>query len=64
MKSKVIFTLFVLIAIADGQWAAAARGMYQPVALSIGTVFTAVSMSSSENGESEDNRGNWFGNAI
>ena len=42
MKLKVLFTLFVLSAIAEGQWAAAARGLYQPIALSVGTVFTAV----------------------
>ena len=62
MKLKVLFTLFVLSAIAKGQWAAAARGLYQPIALSVGTVFTAVySQSSREYGENYDDRGNWLG---
>ena len=62
MKLKFVFALCTLLAIAEAQWAAA-RGLYQPIALSIGTVYTAVNMSSSKNGESESKEG-WFGSAV
>ena len=38
----VIFVLFALSFFADGQWVAAARGLYQPVLLSIGATFTVI----------------------
>ena len=50
MKISDIFVLLALSAIAEAQWAVAARGLYQPVILSIGAIFTAInSMSKSEN---------------
>ena len=39
MKISSIFVLFILSAIAKANWAAAARGIYQPVILSVGTAF-------------------------
>ena len=63
MKLKFLFALYTLYAIAEAQYAAA-RGLYQPIALSIGTVYATInSMSSSENGESESKEG-WFGSAV
>ena len=50
MKISDIFVLFALNAIAEGQWAAAGRGLYQPIALSIGAIFTVINSKS----ESED----------
>ena len=40
MKIAFIFVLFALSAIAQGQWAAAARGIYQPILLSFGAAFS------------------------
>ena len=46
MKIIGIFVLCALAEIVAGNlWAAAARGLYKPIALSIGTVFTAIKMS-------------------
>ena len=42
-----IFVLFAMSAIAEGMWAAAARGLYQPILLSVGTVFAAFNSKSS-----------------
>ena len=39
MKIRGIFVLFALSTIVKGQWAAAARGFYQPIIMSFGTVF-------------------------
>ena len=37
--------MYALIKIVEGNfWAAAARGIYQPIVLSIGTVFTALKL--------------------
>ena len=44
----VLFALIALIAIVEGQFAAAARGLYQPILLSVGTVFTAMNSISKE----------------
>ena len=71
MELKFIFALFALFAIVEGQWAATARGLYQPIALSIGAVFTVMnSKSNSENGEgstsaqaAEDLKEKFFKNA-
>ena len=55
MKLKFIFVLFALSATAQAQWAVAARGLYQPVLLSIGAIFTAIhSKSKSEDGDDEE----------
>ena len=52
MELKVFVALFVVFAIVEGQWAAAARGLYKPISLSIGTIFTAInSQSNVENSE-------------
>ena len=39
MKIITMFVLFAMIEIAQGQLAAAARNLYQPIILSFGTVF-------------------------
>ena len=39
MKISGILILFALSAIVEGQWAAAARGFYQPLILSFGAAF-------------------------
>ena len=39
MQISGIFVLFALSAIVKGQWAAAARGFYQPMILSFGSAF-------------------------
>ena len=52
MKISDIIVLFALNAIAEGQWAAAARGIYQPIALSFGALFTVINSKSKS--ESED----------
>ena len=52
MKVLSILIIFALSAIAYGQFAAAARGLYQPVILSIGTVLTAMNSVSSDDGDS------------
>ena len=39
MQISGILVLFALSAIAEAQWAAAARNLYQPVILSVGTAF-------------------------
>ena len=52
MKLSGILVLFALIATVEGQWAAAARGLYQPILLSVGTVFTVINSINKD--ESED----------
>ena len=45
MKIAGIFILFELSAIVMGAfWAAAARGIYQPIILSVGTIFAAIGL--------------------
>ena len=39
MKISGIIVLFAISTIAEGQWAAAARGFYQPMIMSFGTAF-------------------------
>ena len=39
MKIRGIFVLFAISAFVEGQWAAAARGFYQPMILSFGAAF-------------------------
>ena len=59
MKIESIFVLFALSAIAEGQFAAAARGLYQPVLLSVGAAFAFFSDKSKE----DDQKWNpWMGN--
>ena len=48
MKILDIVVLLALSAIAEGQWAAAARGIYQPIVLSVGTVFAAMNIKSQD----------------
>ena len=55
----VIFALFALSAIVEGQWAAAARGLYQPVILSIGAVFTAFNVKKKTKIIGEDINDDW-----
>ena len=41
--------MYALIKIVEGNfWAAAARGIYQPIVLSVGTLFTALKLSDSD----------------
>ena len=54
MQIQVIFVLFAMSAFTEGQWAAAARGLAQPIILSIGTVFTALKFSDNKLKEGED----------
>ena len=49
MKVSDIVVLLALSAIAEAQWAAAARNLYQPIILSLGAVFTT--FQSKENSE-------------
>ena len=48
MKISDIVVLFSLSAITEGQWAVAARGLYQPIVLSVGTLFAAMNIKDKE----------------
>ena len=48
LKITTILVLFLLSAIAYGQWAAAARNLYQPVLLSFGAAFSFISSENTE----------------
>ena len=45
MQFSGIFILFALSTIVQGQWAAIARDLYQPIILSVGTVIAAINSS-------------------
>ena len=59
MKIESILVLFTLSAIAEGQLSAAARGLYQPVILSVGAAFAFFSDKSEADGQKW---GEWMGN--
>ena len=65
MKIESIFVLFALSAIAEGQFAAAARGLYQPVILSVGAAFAFFSDKSEVDGQKwHEYAGNKFSKKI